>query len=56
MEIQSATQKFDAKEKLDLEENGSWYNAHRDKIKRHASALQTTLQRIRAKVMEGYRL
>lgn len=49
-------QKFDAKEKLDTEENGSWYNKHRDTVKRHASALHTTLERIRNKVMEGYRL
>lgn len=56
LQLNQDLQKFDAKEKLDTEENGSWYNKHRDTVKRHASALHTTLQRIRTKVMEGYRL
>merc|ERR1712000_249109 len=56
MEMQSDIQNFDEKEKYDTTEHGSWYNKHRDTVKRHAGALHTTLQRIRAKVVEGYRL
>ncbi len=56
MQMQGEIQSFDEKEKYDTEEHGSWYNKHRDSVKRHANALHTTLQRIRTKVMEGYQL
>ena len=56
LELNEGLQKFDAREKLLTEEEGSWFNKHRDTVKRHATALHTTLQRIRTKVMEGYRL
>jgi hypothetical protein len=47
---------FDEKEKKEVLDDGSWFNKHREAITRHAQALEITLQKVKAKVDDGYRV
>ena len=53
--MQKTTLEFDDKEKRLLDEDGSWYNTHRETLEKHELALQQTLMKVRNKVNEGYR-
>jgi hypothetical protein len=54
MDLMASIKGFDDEEKKRVVDEGSWFNKHRDAIKRHAAALNTTLQRVHSKVEDGY--
>jgi hypothetical protein len=37
-----------------MQQPGEWYDEHRETLKKHAIALEVTLERIRDKVDSGY--
>ncbi len=56
IDVQNDIKRFNESEKQSFIEEGSWFNKHRDTIERHTNALMVTLQRVRNKVAEGYRM
>ncbi len=56
IDVQNDIKRFNDSEKQSVIEEGSWFNKHRDTIERHTNALMVTLQRVRNKVAEGYRV
>jgi hypothetical protein len=39
-----------------IQEDGSWFNKHRDTLERHEQALHVTLDKVRSRMNEGYNL
>ena len=44
------------KEKKEVLDDGSWFNKHGEAITRHVQVLEITLQKVKAKVDDGYRV
>jgi len=56
VELQHGIKSFDEAEKITLQQDGSWYNKHRETIERHEQALHSTLTKVRDRMNEGYQL
>ena len=56
IELQHGIKSFDAAEKNTLQQDGSWYNKHRETVERHEQALHSTLTKVRDRMNEGYQL
>ena len=52
--FQTFTLEFQAQQTLGMQQPGEWYDEHRETLKKHAIALEVTLERIRDKVDSGY--
>ena len=54
--LKEGIQLYNADEKNLVLESGSLFKQHRETIQRHADALAVTIQRVRAKLSEGFKL
>jgi len=53
-DLQTFTAEFEAQQTIGMQESGAWFDEHRETMKKHAAALEMTLERVRDKVDSGY--
>ena len=53
-DLQNYASDFYNRQRQSLSETGSWFDEHRETMKKHAAALDITLDRVRDKVESGY--
>ena len=53
-DLQTFTLEFQAQQTLGMQQPGEWFDEHRETMKKHAVALEVTLERIRERVDKGY--
>jgi hypothetical protein len=53
-DLQTFTAEFEAQQTMGMQESGAWFDEHRETMKKHAAALEITLERVREKVDSGY--
>jgi hypothetical protein len=53
-DFQNYATDFDTQQRASMQEAGSWFDEHRDTMRKHAAALDITLERVKEKVEAGY--
>jgi hypothetical protein len=53
-DFQTYSTDFDNQQRASMQEAGSWFDEHRDTMRKHAAALDITLERVKEKVEAGY--
>ena len=53
-DFQNYASDFDTQQRASMQEAGSWFDEHRDTMRKHAAALDITLERVKEKVEAGY--
>ena len=53
-DFQNYATDFDTQQRASMQEAGSWFDEHRETMRKHAAALDITLERVKEKVEAGY--